>query len=182
MDFTADRETRIAALTIGYADACPGRWAPVWAGYSLAAGAFPIVGRICMDQTLVDVTAIPEVRAGDPVTLLGESGGAAISACDMAEQAGTIANEILSRLGSRLERWPVGQTEPAWSLRWPWPGRRLEPGRHRAETKKLLLNKFRRRYFQENQASLLSFRVMQLFSGQRCSCEEFPSSRPGQRS
>ncbi len=95
----------------------------------------PIVGRICMDQTLVDVTAIPEVRAGDPVTLLGESGGSAISACDMAEQAGTIANEILSRLGSRLERWPVGQTEPARSLRWPWPGRRLEPGRHRAEKK-----------------------------------------------
>ncbi len=116
LDFTANREMRIAALTIGYADGLPRTLGSGVGRVLLGGRRVPIVGRICMDQTLVDVTAIPEVRAGDPVTLLGESGGLAISACDMAGQAGTIANEILSRLGPRLERRTAGPMEPVREL------------------------------------------------------------------
>ena len=57
-----------------------------------------------MDQTLVDVTGIPETRAGDIAVVIGRSGEVSISAAELAEEAGTITNEILSRLGSRLNR------------------------------------------------------------------------------
>ena len=56
-----------------------------------------------MDQTMVDITGIPNVSSGDIAVLIGKSGGAEITACDLAEQTGTISNEILSRLGGRLE-------------------------------------------------------------------------------
>lgn len=57
-----------------------------------------------MDQTLVDITNIPDVKQGDIAVIIGKSGDNEITAYDLAEQTGTITNEILSRLGSRLER------------------------------------------------------------------------------
>ena len=112
LDFTAQRETRMAALTIGYADGLP-RALGFGVGSVLIHGRrAPILGRICMDQTLVDVTEIPEARAGDTAVLLGASGQEVISACDVARQSGTIANEILSRLGPRLERRTVCEPVP----------------------------------------------------------------------
>ena len=62
----------------------------------------PMVGRACMDQLLVDVTDVPRVAPGDEVILIGRSGGEEIRAEDLARQCGTITNELLSRLGSRL--------------------------------------------------------------------------------
>ena len=61
-----------------------------------------MVGRMCMDQLLVDVTAAPQVGPGDVVTLIGRDGGTALRAEEVARQCGTITNELLSRLGSRL--------------------------------------------------------------------------------
>lgn len=55
-----------------------------------------------MDQMLVDVTDLPEAEVGDVVTLIGQDGGEKISAERVAEQCGTITNELLSRLGGRL--------------------------------------------------------------------------------
>lgn len=102
--FTALRETRTATLAIGYADGLP-RALSCGVGSVLINGqCAPIIGRICMDQTLVDVTDIPDVSPGDVAIIVGKSGGKSISACDLAKQAGTITNEILSRLGPRLER------------------------------------------------------------------------------
>lgn len=102
--FTALRETRTATLAIGYADGLP-RALSCGGGSVLINGqCVPIIGRICMDQTLVDVTDIPDVSPGDVAIIVGKSGGKSISACDLAKQAGTITNEILSRLGPRLER------------------------------------------------------------------------------
>ena len=72
-----------------------------------------MIGRVCMDQTLVDVSAIEGVRAGDTAVVIGKSGEEEISACDLAERAGTISNEILSRLGGRLERIVVYLQIPA---------------------------------------------------------------------
>ena len=102
--FTAARETRLAVLTIGYADGLP-RCLPARGGRVLLHGAFcPMVGRMCMDQLLVDVTDAPAVAPGDTATLLGQDGGAAIPAEELAARCDTITNELLSRLGARLER------------------------------------------------------------------------------
>ena len=92
----------VAVLAIGYADGLP---RTLTGGQVLLHGCrAPIVGRICMDQTLVDVAEIPAVDPGDVAVLLGTSGQETITAYDLAQQAGTITNEILSRLGPRLER------------------------------------------------------------------------------
>ena len=102
----------MAALTIGYADGLPRALGSGVGSVLIHGRRAPILGRICMDQTLVDVTEIPEARAGDTAVLLGASGQEVISACDVARQAGTIANEILSRLGPRLERRTVCEPVP----------------------------------------------------------------------
>ena len=102
--FRADRDTKIAVVSIGYADGLP-RSLSNGIGAALVHGHMaPIVGRICMDQTLLDVTNIPAVMSGDIAVFIGKSGNQEITACDVAEQAGTISNEVLSRLGERLER------------------------------------------------------------------------------
>lgn len=109
LQFTARRETRLAVLSIGYADGLP-RCLSCGVGTVLLRGRrAPIAGRICMDQTLVDATEIPETAPGDEAVLIGKSGAEEITACDVAEAAGTISNEILSRLGGRLERIAVEQ-------------------------------------------------------------------------
>lgn len=101
--FTARRPTKLAVLTIGYADGLP---RCLTGGHVLLHGRpAPIVGRICMDLTFVDVTDLPPVAAGDIATLIGTDGGQTITALDLARQSGTLSNEILSRLGSRLERY-----------------------------------------------------------------------------
>ena len=102
--FTARRETVLAAASIGYADGLP-RCLGEGKGRALAEGcAVPIVGRICMDQCLLDVTDVPGIRAGTEVVFIGSSGQARITARDLAAASDTIPNEILSRLGPRLRR------------------------------------------------------------------------------
>ena len=102
--FTAKRPTRLASLAIGYADGLP-RGLSCGTGSVLIKGKrAPIVGRICMDQTLVDVTDIPEAAAGDIAVLIGKSGEDEITAYELAAKTGTITNEILSRIGERVVR------------------------------------------------------------------------------
>lgn len=101
--FQARQETRLAVVTIGYADGLP-RQLPQQGGRVLIRGAFcPMAGRMCMDQLLVDVTALPDVQAGDVVTLIGRDGAQELRAEELAARCGTITNELLSRLGRRLE-------------------------------------------------------------------------------
>jgi len=102
-EFTAARDMKLAALTIGYADGLP-RALSDGKGYVLINGSrAPIAGKICMDQTIVDASGI-EVRQGDIAVIIGRSGGAEITACGLARLAGTIPNEILSGLGVRVKR------------------------------------------------------------------------------
>lgn len=102
--FIADSHRKIATLTIGYADGLP-RSLSCGVGSVLINGCkAPIIGRICMDQTLADVTHISHVCAGDIAVIIGRSGDEQISVYELAEQSGTITNEILSRLGARLHR------------------------------------------------------------------------------
>ncbi|MBR6332298.1 MAG: hypothetical protein IKR78_04115, partial [Dehalococcoidales bacterium] len=74
-------------------------------GYVLINGRrAPIVGRICMDQFTVDVTHIPDVKMGNEVVLIGESGSEVLTADDMAEMLGTIGYEIVCDISERVDR------------------------------------------------------------------------------
>lgn len=102
--FMAKRNSRLALLPIGYADGLPRSLSCETGSVLLRGYRIPIVGRICMDQLLVDITDVPEVVLGDVVTLIGQDGKNEISAAEVATNAGSITNELLSRLGTRLER------------------------------------------------------------------------------
>ena len=108
--FTARRPTVLAALSIGYADGWP-RSLSNGAGQVLIRGQrAPIAGLVCMDQLLVDVTDIDGVTPGDIATLIGRDGAAELTAGQAARAAGTITNELLSRLGPRLPRLVTDDT------------------------------------------------------------------------
>ncbi|MCR5599969.1 MAG: alanine racemase [Ruminococcus sp.] len=101
--FTADREMRIATVTIGYAD-----------GYSRLLSSkgeilvhgkrCKIVGRVCMDQLMMDVSDVPEAKAGDIVTMIGHDGGDRITADDLAQVYGTIGYEVVCGISKRVPR------------------------------------------------------------------------------
>jgi len=101
------RDTVLAVLPVGYADGYPralGNRARV-----LVSGVpAPVVGRVCMNIMMVDVTDIPGVRVGDPVVLLGREGDEAVTAEELASLAGTINYEILARLSPTVPRRLVG--------------------------------------------------------------------------
>lgn len=104
LQYVADQDRKIATLTIGYADGLPRSLSCGNGSVLINGNRAPIIGRICMDQTLVDVTDIPNVKQGDIAVIVGKSGKFEITAYDIAEQAETITNELLSRLGCRLNR------------------------------------------------------------------------------
>ena len=101
--FTTRRASRIATIPIGYADGL--RRAHSNNGRVLVRGrSAPIVGRVSMDLTIIDVTGIPEVEVGDEVILIGEQDGLRIAAEDLAEQIGTISYEIVTGVSARVPR------------------------------------------------------------------------------
>lgn len=99
----ASRSTRIATLPIGYNDGVP--WRLGNKGSVLVRGErAPIVGRVSMDYTTIDVGHIPGVTVGDRVTLFGRDGAEQITLEEIAEHAGTIPYEIACSVGRRVER------------------------------------------------------------------------------
>lgn len=101
--FTADRESLIAILPVGYADGLP-RNLSCGNGEVIIRGCrVPIVGRICMDQLAVDITDIPEAEVGDTATVIGKDGENELTATHTAGKSDTITNELLSRMGTRLK-------------------------------------------------------------------------------
>jgi len=104
--FTTSRPSRIATVTTGYADGYNRLLSN--RGFVMINGKkAPIVGRICMDQTMVDVTDIPDVKMGDVVVLMGESGSLNYTADDMAADLGTIGYEIICGISKRVQRFYV---------------------------------------------------------------------------
>ncbi|HEY5585488.1 MAG TPA: serine racemase VanT catalytic subunit [Ruminiclostridium sp.] len=102
--FTAQQNTKIAVISIGYADGVP-RSLSCGKGQVIINGKKAlIIGKICMDQLMVDITDIPNVKQGDIATLIGQDGAECISAEAVAAQSGTLTNELLSRLGVRILR------------------------------------------------------------------------------
>jgi len=91
--------TRVATVRCGYADGYPRQLGNL--GTVLVEGReAPVVGRVCMDHTMIDVTGIDGVRVGSVVTMWG--GGICVE--EMAARAGTIAYELVTRVGKRVER------------------------------------------------------------------------------
>lgn len=100
--YQAPHPVRLAVVTMGYADGLPRDWARRGGQVLIQGRRAPAVGRLCMDQMLVDVTGIDGVKAGDRVTLIGRDGGQELSAEEAAESCGTITNELLTKLSDRL--------------------------------------------------------------------------------
>lgn len=100
--FKAERPMRIAILPVGYSDGYP-RSLSNKAEVLVRGKRAKVVGLICMNQTIIDVTGI-SCRVDDEVTLIGEDGDDKISVDDVARWAGTNAHEIVSRLPADLER------------------------------------------------------------------------------
>ena len=101
--FVAQRPTRIAVLPIGYADGYSRRLSH--RGSVLIQGRrAPIVGLVCMDMIMVDVTDLAPVQVGEAVTLIGQQGQESIWADEVADWIGTIPYEVLCGIGSRVPR------------------------------------------------------------------------------
>ena len=101
--WTAGRKSRVAAVPVGYADGFR-RGPATWQHVLVRGRRAPVVGRISMDQTTVDVTDVPEVRAGDEVVLIGRQGGEELSAVTVAGWLGTSCYEVVSEILARVPR------------------------------------------------------------------------------
>lgn len=101
--FTTPRDSQIAVIPIGYADGYPRLISN--RGYVLIQGQkCQVVGRVCMDLTLVDVTDLDNPQVGDEVILMGNQGDEKIGAEDLAAWSDTISYEILCGISSRVTR------------------------------------------------------------------------------
>lgn len=101
--YAVKNKSMIATLPVGYADGYP-RALSNCGSVLIHGSKAPIVGRVCMDQLMVDVSSIEGVKTGDQAILIGQQGVAAITAEDMATQIGTISHEILTGIATRVPR------------------------------------------------------------------------------
>ena len=102
--YVTDRPTVVATVPVGYADgyrrSLSGKF------YVLVHGVkAPILGRICMDQMMVDVSGVPDVAVGNKVVLMGEDWGRRITAQELAEAAGTFPYELICGISRRVPRY-----------------------------------------------------------------------------
>jgi alanine racemase len=101
--YVTNKKTRIATIPVGYADGYSRNLSNY--GKVIIHGQYaPIVGRICMDQCMVDVTDIKDVKQGDLVTLLGREANAFISAEELAQWSHSFAYELVCTVGKRIPR------------------------------------------------------------------------------
>jgi alanine racemase len=120
--YRTTREMRAALLTIGYADGLPG--SHYRGGYVLLGGQrADFIGRISMDQCVVDITQCPDVQPGDCAVVLGQQGDDTIDLDQYAELSGSIPHESLASLGGRVPRvyWRDGKTVAVATLAGPEP-------------------------------------------------------------
>lgn len=102
-EFISERPSKIATISLGYADGYPRPYAPK--GEVIVNGVkAPLAGNICMDQCMIDVTDVPDVKVGDEVIVMGSDGKNTILADDIARATGTINYEIICAFGQRLPK------------------------------------------------------------------------------
>ena len=101
--YVTDKKTRVATIPLGYADGYPRNL--TGKGYVLICGKkAPIIGRICMDQFMVDVTDIPQCKEGDEVTLIGRDGEECITMEELGALSGRFNYEFACEIGKRTPR------------------------------------------------------------------------------
>lgn len=101
--YTLSRNSLIAVVPLGYADGLP-RQLSSHQKVLIHGQRVPIIGQICMDQLMIDVTTLPLVKINDMVTVIGSNENQLIRVEEIAQNAETISNEILSRIGQRLPK------------------------------------------------------------------------------
>lgn len=111
--WTAPRDTWVGTVNVGYGDGysrlLSNRGRMLIDGHS-----HPIVGRVCMDQTMIDLgPSTPEARVGDEVVLLGRSGGQEVTVEELAEFMGTITYEVTCLITARVPRRHIGGVSPS---------------------------------------------------------------------
>lgn len=101
--YISEKPARIATIALGYADGYPRPYSSQ-AKVIVNGVVCPIAGNICMDQCMIDVSAVPDVKVGDEVIVMGSDGINSILADDIAEATGTINYEICCAFGQRLPK------------------------------------------------------------------------------
>lgn len=113
--FTADRDMKVATVPLGYGDGYPrlltGKGEVIIKGRRC-----PILGRICMDQFMVDVSGIEGIKAGEKVTLIGNDGNETISAEELGERSGRFNYELVCLIGARIPRVYLLEGKPVLTL------------------------------------------------------------------
>jgi len=101
--FITERKTRVATIPVGYGDGYPRNLSNK--GYVIVNGVIaPIIGRVCMDQFMVDITGIPDVKDGCVVSLAGADNGSFRDISELADVAGTFNYEFICEIGKRVPR------------------------------------------------------------------------------
>ena len=102
--FTANRPTKIATICIGYSAGIPRQISEKNGEIIIHGKKAPIVGTVCMDMLMADVTDVGEIKQGDIATIIGKDGNETIRCEEYADKCGTISHEILCGLGANLPR------------------------------------------------------------------------------
>ena len=105
--FVTPAPMRIATVCAGYADGYARHLSNVGAEVLIGGRRCPLLGRVTMDQILVDVSGVPQAAVGDEVVLIGSQGGEEITAAELAAKAGTIPWEIFTTISSRVVRYYI---------------------------------------------------------------------------
>ncbi len=101
--YVTDRETRVATVPVGYGDGYPRGLSNC--GYVLVQGVrCPILGRVCMDQFMIDVTHLPQVQEGEKVTLIGNDGNEEITVEQLCDLYGGFRYEMICDIGKRVPK------------------------------------------------------------------------------
>ena len=104
--FVTSRQSRVAAIPVGYADGY-NRLLTNRGEVLIHGRRAPVVGTVCMDWILIDVTSFPDIQVGDQVTLLGRDGDDVITAEEWAAKVGSITYEVFCNISKRVPRVPV---------------------------------------------------------------------------
>ena len=104
LDFVAEKPMRIAVIGAGYADGVRRSLSGKHTHFLCRGKRAELIGRVCMDMSMIDISCIPEAAVGDIVTMWGKNENSFISCSEQAEKAGTISYELLCGVSERVPR------------------------------------------------------------------------------